>query len=77
MSAIKGNLGIGLKSDGPKLPVIASEKYDSLPDVRISDAIAINQQAIQRWENEGGEIPNVNRILSAFVVGMAESCFAF
>jgi len=77
MSAIKGDLAIGLKDDCAKLPVIAREKHDFLKDAIIGDAITINQQAIQRWENEGGEIPNVNRISTGSGMGVAESSFAF
>ena len=67
MSAINRDLAIRVKDNCAKLPVIAREKHDFL-----RDAIAINQQAIQRWENEGGEIPNVNRISPASGMGVAE-----
>jgi len=73
MSAIKRNSGIGLKSDFHKSPVLAREKSNSVPAAIIGDGITMSQQAIQRWENEGGEIPNVNRILTAFVLGACES----
>ena len=72
MSAINRDLAIRVKDNCAKLPVIASEKHDFLRDAIIGDAIAINQQAIQRWENEGGEIPNVNRISPASGMGVAE-----
>jgi probable phosphoglycerate mutase len=55
---------LGCDPHHPKVPVIAlwneasHEMLDSGTSHRLSDKRTLKQQAIERWENEGGEIPN-------------------
>jgi probable phosphoglycerate mutase len=55
---------LGYDPDHPEVPVIAlwnsssHEIVSSPPDARNGDTRTMKQQALERWENEGGEIPN-------------------
>jgi hypothetical protein len=52
-------------------PVIAlgNAALDMVWRLRIGDARTMEQRAIERWENEGGEIPNEQRKRTRFVKG--------
>jgi hypothetical protein len=67
MNAVKQKPISGYEPNHPKAPVVAlgkagaHEMLDPVSFRSIGDAKTMEQRAIDRWENEGGEIPNVQR----------------
>ncbi len=61
-----GTASIGIldyKASHPEVPVIAlwnassQQMSDAVPHLRMGDTRPMKQRALERWENEGGEIP--------------------
>jgi len=63
MNTFKQRSVSGCESNHRALPVIAlgNAALDIVWHPRISDTRTLEQRAIDRWENEGGEIPNEQR----------------
>jgi hypothetical protein len=69
-----------LRSQHGEVPVIALANTHALDVVwhpRIGDTRTMERRAIERWENEGGEIPNEQRKRTRFLEGKSSCPSAF
>jgi hypothetical protein len=75
MNTFKQGSFNGCEAHHRALPVIALgntallKALDVVWRLRIGDTRTMEQRAIERWENEGGEIPNEQRKRTRFVKG--------
>ena len=75
MNAFKQGAFSNSEAHHRALPIMAlgstasHEAREVVWQLRIGDIGTLEQRAIERWENEGGEIPNEQRRRTSFVKG--------
>ena len=83
MNTFKQGSFSGCEAHHREVPVIAlantasHEALDVVWRLRIGDTRTMEQRAIERWENEGGEIPNEQRKRARLVKGKSARSSTF